>query len=58
MNSFDEAILEEPERFIEYAFEENRYISDFGEFKNALDKGIHHEKGVIDEETFVKLFDL
>jgi len=56
-NSFDTAILDEPERFIEYAFKNNPDISHFGEFKQALDLGIAHAKGDIDEQTIISLFD-
>jgi len=57
MSSFDEAITQEPERFIGYAFKHNKDISDFEEFKDALNKGMNHAKGDIDEETIIKLFE-
>lgn len=57
MSSFDEAILQEPDRFIGYAFGHNDKISNFGEFKNALNSGIDHAKGHIDEQTVINLFE-
>lgn len=56
-SSFDEAILQEPERFIGYAFDNNKDISHFGDFKNALNGGFANNKGFIDEETYIELFE-
>lgn len=57
LSSFDEAILDEPERFIGYAFEENPTLSDFGEFSKALEDGIKVPKGEISEQTKIDLFE-
>ena len=57
MTSFDDAILDEPKRFIGYAFQNNPKISDWGEFKSALNEGIAHGKGDIDEQTIINLFE-
>lgn len=56
-NSFDEAIEQEPRRFIGYAFEENPNISDFREFSQALEDGIKVPKGEISEQTKINLFE-
>jgi hypothetical protein len=55
MSSFDEAITEEPKRFIGYAFDKNPNISDFGEFSKALEESMIG--GEISEQTKIDLFE-
>jgi len=55
MSSFDEAILDEPRRFIGYAFDKNPNISDFREFSKALEESMMG--GEISEQTKIDLFE-
>ena len=45
MSSFDEAVNEEPERFVKYAFDENPDIKDLSDFRDALDKAFDTQRG-------------
>lgn len=56
MTSLDEAISDEPKRFIGYAFDKNPNISDFDDFKKALEEGIA-PSGEISEQTTIDLFE-
>lgn len=56
-NSFDEVIDKEPERFVGYAFNENKDISDFSEFKNALNSYFQDSHAPFQEQHFIDLFE-
>lgn len=59
MSSFDDAIMEEPDRFIGYAYKNNPNLKNFGDFKNAFlyEFGQPEERNAIDEYTLIKLFE-
>jgi hypothetical protein len=62
MSSLDEAVKEEPDRFVNYAFEENPDIKDLSDFRNALDKAFDTPRGEgarknFDETIIVDLFE-
>lgn len=57
MTSFDDAIELEKERFVGYAFKENENISEFSEFKNALNSYFKDSHAPFQEQHFIDLFE-
>jgi hypothetical protein len=62
VNSLTEAIRENPERFVNYAFKENPFIKNLGEFKNAFLEAFSTDTGRnatnwMNDEEFIELWE-
>jgi hypothetical protein len=58
--SFSDAILEEPNRFLKYAFKINPHIKDFGDFQSAFRDAFNTPLGrnsKMDEQDIINLFE-